>query len=167
MAELFGDPPPKKCCDCIGGCRCCPGWPQGASGSVTWTSVVFPVNDCDGGPGESVTGDFSCEDTEDSEGVPIRLKSTDLNVKVKCKIDPITGNYRWVAEYRSAISGGIFEPPISATWAEAENLEFDCPSCATGGTGAVDFVAKMACETSGGVVEYDVLVHGEITIGCP
>jgi hypothetical protein len=166
MTELFGDPPPKRCCDCIGGCRCCPGWPQTASGSVNWTTTAT-ANDCENGAPESHTGDFSCDDTEDPEGTPVRQLGTYLNVKVKCKVDPLTGRYRWVAEYRSAISGGTFVSPISTVFAEAENLEFSCPSCATGGTGTVDFIARQACETSGGVVEYDVLVHGEITIGCP
>lgn len=154
---------------CCGGCPCCPGWPQRASGSVAWTSVAAS-GDCGGGT-QNVTGDFSCEDTEDTEGTPIRTDATFLNVKVKCKIDPITGSYRWIAEYRSAISGGTFEPPISDTFAEATDFEFQCPDCANAvngqATGTIDFVAKMACETSGGVTEYDVLVHGDVTIGCP
>lgn len=170
MPELYGDPGPKRCCCGNPGCRCCPGWPQGASGSIAWTTSAT-ANDCEDGSVESVTGDFSCDDTEDPIGTPVRLRATSLNVKVKCKVDPITGNYRWVAEYRSAISGGTFEPPISDTFAEATNLEFSCPDCANAvdgqATGTVDFVAQMACETSGGVVTYDVLVHGEITIGCP
>lgn len=157
-------------CGCgSSGCPCCPGWPQGASGSVAWTSTAVS-GDCGGGTQNS-TGDFSCEDTEDPIGTPIRSDATFLNVKVKCKVDPDTGSYRWVAEYRSAISGGTFEPPISDTFAEATDTEFSCPNCTNAvngqATGTVDFVAQMACETSGGIVTYDVLVHGVITIGCP
>jgi hypothetical protein len=162
-----------ECCTCISGtgCPCCPGWPQEKSANIDWTVTVLP-NDCEG-PGATVeiAGDFSCEDVEDPEGAIIWFGASHLSVKVKCKIDPLTGSYRWVAEYRSAVSGvisgqGPFSPPISPFWAEAEDLEFDCPDCATGGIGTLDFTAQLGCETSGGITYYPAMVHGEITVGC-
>ena len=148
-------------------CPCCPGWPETASGSVDWTSIAAPSDCGASGPGENPTGDFSCPETGDETGVLIRSDATFLYVRVFCDAD--TGI--WQAQYRSAISGGIFEPPVSLTWADATDFEFVCPDCADAidgqATGTIDFTAKMACETSGGVVEYDVVVHGDFTIGCP
>jgi formylglycine-generating enzyme required for sulfatase activity len=148
-------------------CPCCPGWPETASGSVDWTSIAAPSDCGASGPGENPTGDFSCPETGDETGVLIRSDATFLYVRVFCDAD--TGT--WRAQYRSAISGGIFEPPVSLTWADATDFEFVCPDCADAvdgqATGTIDFTAKMACETSGGVVEYDVVVHGDVTIGCP
>lgn len=157
----------KKCvCAEPASCPCCPGWPEGASGSIAWTTSAT-ANDCEDGSVESVTGDFSCTDTQDPLGTSVRERGTDLSVRLYC--DSETG--QWKAQYRSAISGGTFEPPISTTWADATDVEFICPDCADAvdgqATGTVDFIAQMACETSGGVVTYDVLVHGEVTIGCP
>ncbi len=157
-----------KLCACAEStnCPCCPGWPETASGSIEWSSVAEP-NDCAiGDPGNPV-GDFSCPQTGDLDGELIRSDATFLYVRLFC--DPET--HIWKAQYRSAISGGTFEPPVSATWADATEVEFVCPDCANAvdgqATGTVDFTAVMACETSGGVVTYDVLVHGDVTIGCP
>ncbi len=170
MPELFGDPPQKRCCCGRPFCPCCPGWPQLASGSIGWTTYVVP-GDCGGGATTEVPGDFSCEDTVDPLGTPIRSDATFLSVKAFCSIDPETGVYRWRAQYRSAISGGTWEPPISDVFAEATDVDYVCPDCADAvngqATGDIWFTAKMACETSGGVTEYDVLVHGLITLGCP
>lgn len=157
----------KRCsCEEADTCPCCPGWPQGASGSIAWTTSAV-ANDCEDGSEESVTGDFSCEDIEDPIGTVVRERGTDLNVRLFCDAE----TQQWKAQYRSAISGGTFEPPISTTWADATEVEFVCPDCADAvdgqATGSVSFIAKMACETSGGVVEYDVLVVGLVTIGCP
>ncbi len=151
-----------SCC-CGGGCRCCPGWPQTASASVEWTTIS-ETSDC--GPPSTiiVSGDFSCEDTEDPIGVVLRIESTFLNARVFCKQNE-DGTYNWKAQYRSAISGGTFEPPISSTWADAEEFEFLCPTCEEP-IGTFSFIAYMACETSGGVVTYAVLVQGIVTIGC-
>lgn len=157
-----------KVCGCEepDSCPCCPGWPERASGSISWSSVVVP-SDCTDGGGSEPVGDFSCPLTGDEEGVLLRQDATFLRVRLFC--DPET--LGWKAQYRSAISGGGFEQPISSVWADATEVEFICPDCANavGGqaTGQVDFIARMACETSGGVTEYNVLVHGEVTIGCP
>ena len=157
----------KKCdCEDPASCPCCPGWPETASGSISWSSEAMP-SDCTDGGGSEPTGDFSCPQIGDEEGTLIRQDATFLRVRLFC--DPET--LAWRAQYRSATSGGGFEQPISDTWADATDLEFVCPDCADAidgqATGQVDFITQMACETSGGIVTYDVLVHGEVTIGCP
>jgi len=151
------------CCNCGTGCPCCPGWPQTASASVEYTSIP-ETSDCGSFSPTVVTGDFSCEDPGDPDGTVLRLDSTFLNAKVFCSINE-DGTYNWKAQYRSAISGGTFESPISATWANAEDFEFFCPTCDEP-IGTFSFIAYMACETSGGVVSYPVLVQGIVTIGC-
>jgi hypothetical protein len=156
-------------CGCGAFCPCCPGWPETASGSIEWSSEAAPSDCSIGDPGNPV-GDFSCPRTGDEEGVLLRSDATFLYVRLFCELNEELGTYSWKAQYRSANSGGTFEPPVSATWADAADFEFVCPDCAdaVGGqaTGTVDFTATMACETSGGVVEYSVLVHGVVTIGC-
>lgn len=155
----------KVCaCEEPDGCPCCPGWPLTASGIIHWTSTVTPTNDCDGGISE-IDGDFGCPGSFDDVGVKIRFPSTDLWVRAICDIE--TG--QWKAQYRSATSGGGFDPPASLVWADADS-DFTCPDCANAvdgiATGTIDFIAQMACETSGGIVTYDVIVHGDIEIGC-
>jgi len=156
------------CCGCGAFCPCCPGWPEDASASIAWTSTP-ETSDCGSFDPAYVTGDFSCTDTEDPIGTSLRSDSTFLFVRVFCQLNG-DGSHSWRAQYRSAISGGTFEPPVSSTWADAENFEFICPDCADAvdgqATGTIDFTAYMACETSGGVVQYAVLVHGVVTIGC-
>ena len=160
-------------CGCCGVffCPCCPGWPERASASIAWTSRVTVINDCGDSGEEFVTGDFSCQDTGDPLGVAIRLRGTFLNVRVFCDLDPLTGGFTWRAQYRSAVSGTGFEPPISATWADAEDFLFSCPDCADAvngqATGFFMFTAFMGCETSGGIVVYPVEVEGLVTLGCP
>lgn len=156
----------KECgCEVVEGCRCCPGWPLTKSGIIHWTSTVTPTNDCDGGI-STIDGDFGCPEGTGELGTKIRFPSTDLWVRVFCE----EGTNQWKAQYRSATSGGGFDPPASTVWASAAGFDFSCPDCADAvdgvATGTVDFVAQMACETSGGVVTYDVLVHGDIEIGC-
>ena len=158
-----------KICDCeqaVDSCPCCPGWPLTASGIIHWSSSVSPTNDCDGGTSE-IDGDFGCPGSDDDVGTKIRFPGTDLWVRAIC--DPVT--FQWKAQYRSATSGGGFDPPASATWADAADTDFVCPDCddAVGGiaTGTIDFTAEMACEISGPtIITYSVLVHGEIEIGC-
>jgi hypothetical protein len=153
-----------KQCSCeSSGCPCCPGWLLTASASVEYTTIP-ETSDCGAFDPAVVTGDFGCEDTGDPEGTVLRLDATFLNARVFCQ-DNGDGTYQWKAQYRSAISGGTFEPPISDTWADAEDFEFTCPTC-DDPIGEFSFIAYMACETSGGVVSYPVLVQGVVTIGC-
>lgn len=158
-----------KCgCGC-GGCPCCPGWPLELSAIIHWFSSILEPNDCEPiAPSIiQIDGDFGCPgQVDDPLGTGIRIVGTYLFVRVFCDGDNV-----WHAQYRSAISGGTFEPPVSSEWAEAEDVEFSCPSCGDAGengiaTGSIDFIAKMACETSGGVIVYDVLVHGDVEVGC-
>lgn len=156
----------KQCgCEVVEGCRCCPGWPLTKSGIIHWISTVTPINDCDGGI-STIDGDFGCPEGTGELGTKIRFPGTDLWVRVFCE----EGTNQWKAQYRSATSGGGFDPPASTVWASAAGFDFSCPDCADAvdgvATGTIDFVAQMACETSGGVVTYDVLVHGDIEIGC-
>lgn len=154
----------KQClCEQFDDCPCCPGWRQTASASVEYTTIP-ETSDCGSFSPTVVTGDFSCDDTEDPEGTVLRLDSTYLNARVFCQNNG-DGTYQWKAQYRSAISGGTFEPPISDTWADAEDFDFICPTC-NDPIGEFSFIAYMACETSGGVVSYPVLVQGIVTIGC-
>jgi hypothetical protein len=87
-------------------------------------------------------------------------------VRVFC--DSVTGE--WSVQYRSATSGGGFESPVSSVWKDVSSLTFVCPDCANAvngvAYGTIDFIAEMACETSGGIVTYNVLVHGDVEIGC-
>jgi formylglycine-generating enzyme required for sulfatase activity len=153
----------KQCLCESSGCPCCPGWLLTASASVEYTTIP-ETSDCGAFDPAVVTGDFGCEDTGDPEGTVLRLDATFLNARVFCQ-DNGDGTYQWKAQYRSAISGGTFEPPISDTWADAEDFEFTCPTC-DDPIGEFSFIAYMACETSGGVVSYPVLVQGVVTIGC-
>jgi len=157
----------KQCsCEQTGGCPCCPGWPQSASGSIAWTVDAVP-SDCSGGGEINPTADFGCEFIGDELGTLVMQSEGDLYIRVFC--DAETGS--WKVQYRSPVSGGGFENPASATWADATDVEFVCPDCADSvngqATGTIDFIAVSACETSGGVINYNVMCHGEITIGCP
>jgi hypothetical protein len=153
----------KQCLCESSGCPCCPGWLLTASASVEYTTIP-ETSDCGAFDPAVVTGDFGCEDTGDPEGTVLRLDATFLNARVFCQ-DNGDGTYQWKAQYRSAISGGTFEPPISDTWADGEDFDFICPTC-DDPIGEFSFIAYMACETSGGVVSYPVLVQGIVTIGC-
>lgn len=156
-----------ECC-CGASCPCCPGWPIGQSGIINWITVVAESNDCEIAPTPvEVSTDFGCPSQYTETGQLIRTAATELWVRVFC--DSATGE--WSVQYRSAVSGGSFESPVSAVWADAPDVEFVCPDCANAvngvAYGSIDFTAKMACEISGpAIVEYDVLCHGEVEIGC-
>jgi len=158
----------KECtCDDSLNCPCCPGWPLLASGNIDWTTSVAVTNDCELAPSTvELSSDFGCIGTADATGTLLRTASTELWVRVYC-LDEV-----WHVQYRSAVSGVGFEPPASATWADATAVEFVCPDCANAvdgvATGTIDFIAVMACEVSGPtIVEYDIICHGEVTIACP
>jgi hypothetical protein len=163
----FGKKLHKKCC-CPGSCPCCPGWPQTASASIHWTTSVEVSNDCQSAPSIlEVTSDFGCTGTEDALGTLLREEATSLYVRVFC----VAATNTWKVQYRSATTGGGFDPPASTTFIDAPDVTFVCPDCADAvdgiATGTIDFIAVMACETSGGVVEYNILVHADVEVVCP
>jgi hypothetical protein len=156
----------EDCC-CEGGCPCCRGWPAGQSGIINWISVVESNNDCEISPSPVETStDFGCPSQYTETGQIIRSAATELWVRVFC--DSITE--KWSVQYRSATTGGGFESPVSPVWKDVNSLEFICPDCQNKidgiAYGTIDFIAEMACETSGGIVAYNVLVHGNVEIGC-
>lgn len=167
IAGLVGDTKKRaaETC-CCGGCPCCPGWPGGQSGIINWISIPEADNDCESVSPVEASTDFGCPSQYTELGQLIRTAATELWVRVFC--DPITE--QWTIQYRSATSGGGFESPVSAIWKDASDGSFVCPDCADAingvAYGTIDFVAEMACETSGGIVTYNVLVHGDIEIGC-
>lgn len=155
------------CCVGAGACPCCPGWPLTQSGIINWITTVETNNDCEIAPTPvEVSTDFSCDGSFTEAGQLIRTAATELWVRVYC----VAGE-GWKVQYRSAVTGGGFESPVSATWRDAPDVDFVCPDCADAvdgvAYGTIDFTAIMACEVSGPtIVEYNVLVHGEIEIGC-
>lgn len=157
-----------ECCGCP--CPCCPGWPGRVSAIIHWTSEVLISNDCELAPSIiSLDGDFGCPgDRNDEEGTVLRTAATELRVRVFCESNG--EDFVWRVQYRSAVSGEGFVSPSSPTWADADFV-FVCPNCAAADDngsahGTIDFVAIMACETSGGIVSYEVKVHGDVEIGC-
>jgi len=159
-----------KVCECVdNSCPCCPGWPLTASGIINWTTAVETTNDCESAPSTvEVSSDFGCPNTEDTTGTLLRTAATELWVRVFCDAD----TEQWKVQYRSATSGGGYDPPASATWLDAPGVTFVCPDCANavGGiaTGTIDFIAEMACEVSGPtIVPYNIIVHGDVEISCP
>lgn len=152
-------------CGCCGGCPCCPGWPLGQSGIINWITTVETSNDCESAPSPiELSSDFGCEGS--ISDTLLRTASTELWVRVYCDSET-TG---WRVQYRSAATGATFESPTSGTWVDAPDVTFVCPDCNPGDAiaiGTIDFTAVMACEISGPtIVEYNVLVHGEVQIGC-
>ena len=155
-------------CEKTKGCPCCPGWPLGASGSIAWTTSNVAPNDCDPiSPGiVEVTGDFGCPAEIDNDTI-IRTSSDTLHVRVYC--DQETGQY--VVKYKSAATspGGVLSTPELWEWVTVI-FDLSCPDCADAvygvAAGTIDFTAYMACETSGGLTTYPILVHGDIEVSC-
>lgn len=154
---------------CCGGCPCCPGWTQPASGSIQWTSTS-DSSDC--GAGSTVTPaviEFGCIGApEDEDGTLIRQDETYLYVRVWCDYETL----EWHVQYRSGTTGGggTCTSPASTTWVDVD-YDFVCPDCAEAvdgiATGTIDFIAIMCCEISGPtVVTYNVAVHADIEIPC-
>ena len=161
-----------KRCDCVGPsvCPCCPDWPLGASASIRWTSANAAANDCTGDTTpQEVTGDFGCPNAIESETI-IFIVDTPLRVRIYCDED----DGGWIVEYKSAATSPWPGPGLGdeSTW-EWVAVEYDlaCPNCdeAVDGIalGTIDFTALMRCETSGGFVDYEVIVHGDIEVVCP
>lgn len=159
----------KVCaCEEPDGCPCCPGWPLGSSGSIAWTSSNVAPNDCDPiSPGiVEVTGDFGCPAEVDNDTI-IRTSSDTLHVRVYCDLETM----QYVVQYKSAATspGGVLSAPELWEWVTV-TYDLTCPDCANAvdgiATGTIDFTAYMACETSGGLTSYPILVHGDIEVGC-
>ena len=154
-------------CDVQDSCACCPGWPQAASGNVSWTAEA-DAGAVNCGAGDTTGSDlFGCDGTLSDTGTLLSIGGQELWVRVWC--DNVYGD--WHVQYRSNFSTGVHaEPPAADAWADAE-VDFVCPDCAdaVGGiaTGTIDFIALQSCEHSGpGIDYYGVLVHGDVEIPC-
>tara|TARA_R110000823_G_scaffold20193_5_gene62042 strand:- start:595 stop:1815 length:1221 start_codon:yes stop_codon:yes gene_type:complete len=158
-----------KVCSCVadGDCPCCPGWPLTSSGIINWSTINTAITDCVPGIGDpqEVSSDFGCIGTL-NEGI-IWTVDLSLYVRVYCE------NGAWICEYKSPATGptpGAIDAPGDWLWVDA-GATVSCPDCANavGGiaTGTIDFTATMRCEISGPTfIDYDVLCHGDIEIGC-
>lgn len=155
-----------KFCDCEESnyCPCCPGWPQGASATLRWFSISAEAPP--GSSPQEVSGDFGCSDEID-EGTIIYIAEEPLNARVFCVGESNT----WKVQYKSPAtspSGGIDAPELWA-WVDVE-YDFQCPDCADAvdgiATGTIDFVGKMRYDSSGGIVDYDVIIHADIQLVC-
>jgi hypothetical protein len=156
-------------CETIG-CPCCPDWPQTASASITWISINVP-SDCNStATPQVVAGDFGCNTIAEETGTIIFIDSNSLRVRVFC--DPETTI--WSVQYKSPATSTWPGPGLGSEdywqWVDVV-YDFSCPACSTAvdgiATGTIDFVARMRCETSGGIVDYDIIVHGDVEIVCP
>lgn len=150
-----------KICDCQKPtwCPCCPGWPQLASGLIHWTTAVETSNDCQSAPTIiELSGDFGCVGTEDEIGTILREEATNLYARVFC----VAETEQWKVQYRSLAT--------SYEWVDVIST-FICPDCGDAvdgvATGTIDFIAVMACETSGGIVNYNIICHADVELACP
>ena len=88
-----------------------------------------------------------------------------MYVRVVCSTETLA----WVVEYKSLATGMIANDVNTGTWVPVV-YDFTCPDCADAidgvAYGSFDFVAVHGCETSGGFVTFDVLVHAEVEVQC-
>lgn len=156
----------KQCaCEQPDGCPCCPGWPLERSANIYFTSIEQSVNDCVPIIDEQEYSDiFGCVGT--ALNYPIFQNVGNLLfVRVVCDPDTLA----WKVEYKSLATGMVANNPDTGTWVEVV-FDFSCPDCAdaVGGVayGTFDFIAVHACETSGGLVTFNVLVHADVEVQC-
>jgi hypothetical protein len=156
----------KQCaCEQPDGCPCCPGWPLERSANIYFTSIEQSVNDCVPIIDEQEYSDtFGCVGT--ALNYPIFQNVGNLLfVRVVCDPDTLA----WKVEYKSLATGMVANNPDTGTWVEVV-FDFSCPDCADaiGGVayGTFDFIAVHACETSGGLVTFNVLVHADVEVQC-
>jgi hypothetical protein len=75
----------------------------------------------------------------------------------------------WKIEYKSLATGMTGNDVSTGEWVEVV-YDFECPDCADAvdgvAYGTFDFVAVNACETSGGLVNFNVLVHADVEVQC-
>jgi hypothetical protein len=152
-------------CGCCGDrCKCCPGWPLDRSAQIHFTSTEQAVNDCT--PIIQIwefSDIFSCTG---NEFYPI-YDATNFALFVRVICDETTNT--WKIEYKSYATGMVGVDPLTGSWVEVA-YDFVCPDCddAVDGvaTGTFDFVAVNGCETSGGLVTFNVLVHADVEVQC-
>jgi len=156
----------KKCgCAASEGCPCCPGWPLEKSANIYFSSIEESVNDCVPIIAlQEYSDTFGCTGT--ALNYPIFQNVGNLLfVRVTC--DPET--LEWIVEYKSLATGMVANDPDTGTWVPVV-YDFVCPDCADAidgvAYGSFDFVAVHACETSGGLVTFNVLVHADVEVQC-
>lgn len=156
-----------KWCDCVAGdgCPCCPGWPLERSANIFFTSIESGTNDCVPIVAEQYYSDtFTCTGT--ALNYPIfQNVGNFLYVRVVCDPDTLA----WTVQYKSLATGMIANDPDTGTWVTV-SYDFTCPDCANaiGGIayGSFDFIGVHGCETSGGLVSFNVLVHADVEVQC-
>lgn len=155
----------KRCsCEQTEGCPCCPGWPLERSADIYFASIEATVNDCVPIIAlQEYSDTFGCTGTTP---YPIFQNVGNLlYVRVVCDPDTLA----WVVEYKSLATGMVANDVNTGTWV-AVVYDFICPDCADAidgvAYGSFDFVAVHACETSGGLVTFDVLVHADVEVQC-
>lgn len=155
----------KKCgCEKADGCPCCPGWPLERSADIYFASIEESISDCGSIIAlQEYSDTFGCTGTS---AYPVFQNVGNLlYVRVIC--DPET--LAWVVEYKSLATGMVANNPETGTWVPVV-YDFTCPDCADAvdgvAHGSFDFIAIHACETSGGTVSFNVLVHADIEVQC-
>jgi hypothetical protein len=158
-----------KQCACeerpVDGCPCCPGWPLERSANIYFASIEQSVNDCVPIIALQEYSDiFGCLGTALNYNI-FQNVGNFLFVRVVC--DPET--LAWVVEYKSLATGMVANDPDTGSWVEVV-FDFVCPDCSDAidgvAYGSFDFVAVHACETSGGLVSFNVLVHADVEVQC-
>jgi hypothetical protein len=164
MGGLFGPPEYIKCCCGGDRCPCCLGWPLSRSAQIHFTSTEESINDC-----RPIIQVWEFSDLFDCTGndlYPI-YDATALAIFVRVNCD--TETLEWKVEYKSAATGMVGNDTSTGTWVQVA-YDFDCPDCADAidgvAYGTFDFVAVNQCETSGGPVTFNVLVHADVEVQC-
>jgi hypothetical protein len=154
-----------ECCTCIGNrCPCCLGWPLERSAQIHFTSTEQSVNDCT--PIIQVWEYSDLFDCTGNELYPIYNNPQNaIFVRVVCD----TATNTWKIEYKSFATGMTSSDPLTGDWVEVV-YDFSCPDCADAidgvAYGTFDFIAVNGCETSGGLVTFNVVVHAEVEVQC-
>jgi hypothetical protein len=157
-----------KQCSCdqvVDGCPCCPGWPLERSANIYFSSIEQSVNDCVPIIALQEYSDiFGCSGTALNYNI-FQNVGNFLFVRVVCNPDTLA----WVVEYKSLATGMVANDPDTGSWVEVV-FDFVCPDCADSidgvAYGSFDFIAVHACETSGGLVSFNVLVHADVEVQC-
>jgi formylglycine-generating enzyme required for sulfatase activity len=157
-----------KQCSCdqsVDGCPCCPGWPLERSANIYFASIEQSVNDCVPIIALQEYSDiFGCSGTALNYNI-FQNVGNFLFVRVVCNPDTLA----WVVEYKSLATGMVANDPDTGSWVEVV-FDFVCPDCADSidgvAYGSFDFIAVHACETSGGLVSFNVLVHADVEVQC-
>ena len=129
-----------------------------ASGNVLYTSAPLEDNDCNLASEVTVVpGDFGCNPDDLFETI-VYSSSDVLWTRISCQADPEGGSI-WIVECKSAYYLDV--------WTEVlyDNI---CPACSGPGPayGSFDYIGIMNCETSGGTVAVEIVIHADVTIEC-